>query len=346
MQFIEFWKRRLSEPKVFEGELIMLEKKIYEYKPGESMQGFLLIREALCKTSSNNKKYLDMFLADKSGEINAKLWDCTKEHELSLGQGSIVKVKGTVTQWQGKAQLNIDKIRVASEEDQINLSDLIPTAPFKAEVMLDEVYSFIKKINNQDIKQIVTRIVEETKEKLLIQPAAMKNHHSIRSGLLYHIVTMLKVGESLSVIYPQVNKDLLLAGIILHDISKIDEMESNEIGLISDYTFEGQLLGHIIQGIKRIERVATELGADNEISILLQHMVLSHHYEPEFGSPKRPMIPEAELLHHIDMIDARMFDMEKVLSTTNKQEFSEKIWLLNNRKLYKASVIIDDGFLK
>lgn len=316
----------------------MLEKKINEYKAGDSMQGFFLIKECLIKTSSNNKKYLDISLADKSGEINAKLWDCTNEQELGFRQGAIVKVKGNIVQWQGRNQLNIEKVRVANTEDNLDISDYIPTAPYQAEVMLAELYSFIEKIINRDMKQIVTRIVEETKEKLLIHPAAMKNHHNIRAGLLYHIVTMLKVGESLSSIYPLVNKDLLLAGIILHDISKIDEMESNEIGLISDYTFEGQLLGHIIQGIKRIERVAVELGVDNEISILLQHMVLSHHYEPEFGSPKRPMIPEAELLHHIDMIDARMFDMEKVLSSTDAQSFSDKIWVLNNRKLYKASV--------
>jgi 3'-5' exoribonuclease len=315
----------------------MAEKNINEFKTGESMQGFFLVKESLCKISSNNKKYLDIYLADKSGEINAKLWDCTNEQELSFGQGIIVKVKGTITLWQGKSQLNIEKIRVAKEEDNLTMSDFIPTAPYEADVMLDELYSFIEKIHNEDMRQIVAKIIEETKEKLLIQPAAMKNHHNVRAGLLYHIVTMLKVGESLSSIYPLVNKDLLLAGIILHDISKIDEMESNEIGLISDYTFEGQLLGHIIQGIKRIERVARELGADNEISILLQHMVLSYHYEPEFGSPKRPMIPEAEILHYIDMIDARMFDMEKVLSNTNAQEFSEKVWVLHNRKLYKAS---------
>ena len=315
----------------------MAEKKINECKIGENIQGFFLIKEALCKISSNNKKYLDLYLCDNTGEINAKIWDCTDEQELAFKQGEVIKTKGTVIQWQGKSQLNIEKIRAAKDDDDLTMSDFIQSAPYAAEEMLEELFVFIEKIKNKDMKQIVTRIIEETKEKLLIQPAAMKNHHSIRSGLLYHIVTMLKVGENLSAIYPLVNKDLLFAGIILHDISKIDEMECNEIGLISDYTFEGQLLGHIIQGIKRIERVAREIKADNEISVLLQHMVLSHHYEPEFGSPKRPMIPEAELLHYIDIIDARMFDMEKVLNATDTEGFSEKVWVLNNRKLYKAT---------
>jgi 3'-5' exoribonuclease len=119
-------------------------------------------------------------------------------------------------------------------------------------------------------------------------------------------------------------------------------MNASELGIVSEYTVEGEMLGHIIQGIKMVDQTATALGADPEVSLLLQHMILSHHYEPDFGSPKRPMIPEAEILHYLDIIDARMYDMQRVLGSVEDGKLSEKVWLLNNRKLYKT-VIKNDG---
>ena len=164
----------------------------------------------------------------------------------------------------------------------------------------------------------------------------MKNHHSIRAGLLYHIVRMLYAGDKLSDIYDIVNKELLFAGIILHDIAKIEEYDANELGIVSDYNAEGQLLGHIIQGITMIDNAANYLGVDSEVALLLKHMILTHHYEPEYGSPKKPMIPEAEMLHYLDILDARMYDMEKALNKVEPSGFSEKVWTLDNRKIYKS----------
>jgi 3'-5' exoribonuclease len=120
-------------------------------------------------------------------------------------------------------------------------------------------------------------------------------------------------------------------------------MAAGELGIVSEYTTEGELLGHIVQGVKMVDRAAREVGADTEVSLLLQHMILSHHYEPEFGSPKRPMIPEAEVLHYLDIIDARMYDMGKVLSHVEAGSFSDKVWLLHNRKLYKKAILPDGG---
>ena len=205
--------------------------------------------------------------------------------------------------------------------------------------MFELVEAYIEKIANKDIKMIVQVIMEENKEKILYYPAAKTNHHAIRSGLLYHIVRMLELAEKLSEIYPFVNRDLLFAGVILHDIAKIDEMDANPLGMVKDYTAEGQLLGHIVQGIKRVAQVGEQVGADEEISILLQHMILSHHYEPEFGSPKKPMIPEAELLHYIDIIDARMYDMENALMKIEPKQFTERIWVLE-RSFIKLLLIL------
>ncbi|SMB81543.1 3'-5' exoribonuclease [Desulfonispora thiosulfatigenes DSM 11270] len=317
---------------------IIEDKQISEFVIGEVSQGFFLIRSVESRTASNNNKYLDFTLADKTGEINAKLWHCTEKDEAKYIANKLVKVRGNVTQWQGRLQYIIEKVRLTTEDDNLKVENFVPSAPYPAEEMYSEVLKYVGLIKNSEINMLVNILLEENKDRLIYYPAAQKNHHSYRSGLLYHITSMLKVGEGLSKVYEFINLDLLYAGIILHDIAKLFEMDSSELGIVSDYTMEGNLLGHIVQGIKMIERVASEIEMNEETAILLQHMILSHHNEPEFGSPKRPMIPEAELLHHIDTIDARMFDMKKNLDNINEGDFSDRVWLLHNRKIYKPKV--------
>jgi 3'-5' exoribonuclease len=313
-------------------------KKIRDFQSGDLIQSFFLVKAAEYKITSNNKSYLDLTLVDPTGEINAKLWDHSTETEPKYTVNMLVRIRGSVSEWQSRLQLKIDKIREATQEDALDISDFVPVAPYSPEVMYGEIEKYIGMIENTDIAQIVSTLVAGNKEKLLLYPAAKQNHHAVRSGLLYHITTMLKMGEKVSEVYVSLNRDLLFAGIILHDIAKIAEMNASELGIVSEYTVEGELLGHIIQGIKMIDQTAVEVGADPEVSLLLQHMVLSHHYEPEFGSPKRPMIPEAEILHYLDIMDARMYDMGRALEKIEDGHFSDKVWLLNNRKLYKFSV--------
>ena len=167
-------------------------------------------------------------------------------------------------------------------------------------------------------------------------PAAQKNHHAELAGLLYHEKRMLMMAERVCEVYTNLNKDLLMAGVILHDIEKIDEIESNELGISPGYSFEGKMLGHLVLGVREIEKLSIELGMSREKAVMLEHMMLSHHYEPDFGSPKKPMFIEAEMLHYLDMIDAKMFDMEEVLEKTEPGKFSERIWTLNNRTLYRV----------
>lgn len=313
----------------------MYKRKLSDFKIGETFIAFFLIRRVECKTTVNGSKYLDITLGDSSGEISARLWDCTEEDEIQYVDNTLVKVKGNVVEWQGKKQIKIEKIRPVNEKDGVNVEDFVPVAPYDAEEMYAELYEYTMKIGDPKIRELVQLIVAESGERLLTYPAALQNHHSIRSGLLYHTLTMLKAGEKLMEVYSFLDKDLLFAGIILHDMAKIDEIKANELGIASEYTAEGQLLGHIIQGVKRIERAARSVGLDPETSMLLEHMLLSHHYEPEFGSPKRPMIPEAEMLHYLDLMDARMYDMQKALSTVQPGEFTDKVWVLHNRRLYK-----------
>ncbi|MBK5241165.1 HD domain-containing protein [Clostridium sp.] len=315
-------------------------KKISEIKKGDRIEGFYIIKSVDSKVpnNSNTNKYLDFNLGDVTGDINAKLWECNEELENKFKQNTLVKVKGSVNEWRGKLQLKIEAIRLVEEKDEVKIGDYVAVAPYSPESMYDDILNYLSKINNIDIQNIVTNILSDNEEKLMYYPAAKSNHHAVKSGLLYHTTTMLKAGEKLSEIYTFLNMDLLYAGIILHDIGKIYEMDASELGIVSTYTVEGQLIGHIVQGIKMIETASIEVKASKEVSMLLQHMVLSHHYEAEYGSPKKPMIPEAEMLHHLDIMDARMYDINKALRDTEEGKFSERIFSLDNISVYKSFI--------
>lgn len=309
---------------------------IKDFKIGEEITGFYLVKAKNIKTSSANKTYIDFTLQDISGEVNAKLWEVKGDVESIYNPGEVVKIMGSVTQWQSTVQLKLIKIRALLPEDQVDFSQFIPTAPIDAQIMLDEIMSFVKEMNSNDVRRLVTSLLDTYKNQLMYYPAAKSNHHAIKSGLLYHILRMLRSAKALGSVYKNINLDLVYAGVILHDIEKINEMDATEVGVVEGYTKEGQLLGHIIMGIKRIDRVAESLGIDPELSLLIQHMILTHHYEPEFGSPKKPLIPEGELLHYLDMIDARMYDMNKALKELEAEQFTDPVFVLDRRKLYKS----------
>lgn len=319
----------------------MVESKttISDLKKGDKVQGVFFVKNCTCRlTNGSNAKFLDINLMDKTGVVNAKLWDCRAGQDNIIKENILVNVKGNIVEWKGKLQLKIDSIEPIGEEEEVNVEDFIPVAPIDPKIMFEQVLEFKNRINNLDIKKIVEYILEQVDVAIMYYPAAKSNHHSIRSGLLYHTTTMLKAGEALSNIYTFINTDLLYAGIILHDIAKIREMSSSKLGVIDEYTIEGQLLGHIIIGVRQVEVAAEKVGADKEVSMLLQHMILSHHYEAEYGSPKKPMIPEAELLHHLDIMDARMYDMEKAINETEDGKFSEKVWSLDNLSIYRSKL--------
>ena len=315
-----------------------LQIEIRNMTAGEVIQGIYLLKTLDVKQGANGKTYLDLTIGDKTGDINCKVWDYSEGMENTIQVNGLVKIRGTVNEWQGRNQMKIDKIRAANSEDGAEINDFVAAAPEKPEDMLIEIVSYIDRIKDEDIKNIVSYIVEDCEEKLLYYPAAKKNHHSIRGGLLYHILSMLRAGEKLLQVYSWLNSDLLYAGVILHDLAKTIEMDSSELGIVSDYTIEGNMLGHIITGIKMIENTGRDLGSDPEKVMLLQHMVLSHHYEPEYGSPVRPKLPEAEMLHYLDIIDARMYDIKKALDGVQGGSFGEKIWSLENRAFYKPKM--------
>ncbi len=311
------------------------EKKIGEFKAGDSVCGFFYVKESELKTTTTNNKYMNFCFADRTGEINAKLWDWDEENAVRFKSGILVHAKGTIVDWQGQLQLKIDLLRRTTDVDSVQLEDYIPSAPYSGESMLNFIESCIAQMKDDELKRLVAAVIEQYRDRLLFYPAAKKNHHAVRAGLLYHTATMLKGAVALSKIYTFLNTDLLYAGVILHDMGKMDEMSVNDSGLVSEYTTEGMLLGHLVQGVKNIEKIGTGLGIHPEKILLIQHMLLSHHYIPEHGSPKSPAFPEAELLHYLDIVDARMYDMNKAMESTEPGSFSDRIWSLENRSVYK-----------
>ena len=312
-------------------------KKIADFEVEDRIEGFFMIRSIEVKTSTNGNKFLDITLADNSGDINAKVWDFRDEED-KYKSNSIIKIKADVSEWQGKKQLKIMKLRNTDETDDLKIEDFVQSAPIASEELYEMILSYVDQMKNSDIEKLTRHILTENKTEFLYYPAAKSTHHAIRSGLMYHILRMLQTGEAMAKIYDFINSDLLFAGIILHDMSKLEEMNSNELGIVSEYTKEGNMLGHLIQGIKKISRVSEKLGIDPEVSLMIEHMILSHHYHPEYGSPKKPMFPEAELLHYIDTIDAKMYDMEKALSDVEQEEFTAPVWTLDKRRLYKSTI--------
>jgi len=310
-------------------------KTVKQLVNGDKVDLFLLIKKAEAKTTATNKSYMDFLLCDATGEITAKLWDSEPEDVEKYTDGIIVKVRATVKEWNNQPQLTIELLRLATSEDGCRIEEYVPSAPFDANGMYEAITGFAQRIRHEEIRAIVQRMLHDYREKLMYYPAAQKNHHSVRSGWLYHIWTMLKSSEKISEVYSFLNTDLLFAGVILHDIAKLEEMDASELGIVSDYTVEGQLLGHIVQGIRLIDRIGLELKVSPEVLLVLQHMVLSHHYKGEWGSPKSPMLPEAEILHHLDIIDAHMYDMKAALDQTEPGSMSDKIWTLG-RKIYRS----------
>ena len=305
--------------------------QLAEMIKGQMFDGFLLTRAATQRTSSNGSKFLDMTLCDISGEVNAKMWDSFTP---APAVADVLRVRGMMTEYNGKPQLRVDKMRVATEADDFDMSALAPCAPFPAGDMLDFILNRVDAFRDPDLKQLVLTRLEECGDKLNYYPAASKLHHAERSGLLHHTSTMLRMAAHVCEVYPSLDSDLLAAGVILHDLCKITEMSADEIGMVSDYTAEGMLVGHLVQGVAELSRLGHSLHVKKETLLLLEHMILSHHDLPEYGSPKKPMFPEAEVLHILDLLDARMFEMNRALATTPPGSFTDRIWSLD-RKLYR-----------
>ncbi|WP_164669579.1 3'-5' exoribonuclease YhaM [Virgibacillus doumboii] len=309
-----------------------MKKGIGHHSIGDAFDSFVLIKESSRGVASNGKPFLTLILRDATGEIDAKLWDISKEDEEVFVAEQIVKLAGEVNQFRGKPQLKIFSLRPAQPTDGVKVDDFVEKAPIEKEVLMEKLTEAIFEMKNPALQRITRAFIKKYQEALLTYPAATKNHHEYVSGLAHHVVSMISLAKELHKLYPELNKDLLYAGIILHDLGKLKELS----GVVTtSYTLEGKLLGHIPMMVEEIGHMAKELQIEGEEVLILQHLVLSHHGKAEWGSPKPPLVREAELLHLIDLIDAKMNMLNRSLAKVKPGEFTERMFAMDNRAFYK-----------
>ena len=226
-------------------------------RPGDAIDGILLIKTVDVRKSSNGGLYLDLTVMDATGEMNAKAWNW-QENMAVPPVNAPVRIKAAVTEFNGKLQMRIDRMRVARPEE-VCWEDLVPTAPRPPQEMYDELIACAQSLSRPEFSRLATALLVEKKTQLLYWPAAVSFHHAERSGLLHHTTTMLRAAEALLPIYPYLDRSLLLCGLIAHDLCKIDELGAGELGIATEYTREGNLLGHIVQGVSHIAQIGEQL---------------------------------------------------------------------------------------
>lgn len=298
------------------------------------VDGYCLVKTCEQKTSSKGDTYLDMTLGDATGEINAKLWRYSPAEHGVYKSNDVVKVRGTISQYNGADQLRVERIRLAGENDSVQMEDLVRSVGYSSEDMYNELYNKASGFGDEELKKLVTTILEDHRMPLLYWPAAYKLHHAVRGGLLMHTLSIVRLADGVCNIYPFVDRDLLTAGAILHDISKLEEFVVSETGIAEGYSVEGNLLGHLAMGAMKVNEYAEKLNISRRTATLIEHMLLSHHGEPEYGAAVRPMFIEAEILSELDLLDSRIYEMREAVSGTKPDDFSQRIWALDNRKLF------------
>ena len=311
-------------------------KFIAQMETGDEVEGFYILKSAQARVSNSGKPFLSAVLADRSGTIEAKVWD----YGGPVGQadeGNILKVRGAVSEFRGTPQMILSRLRPVQEGDRYNLGDLVPVAPIDADAALEELRAVLEGIADQDYRAVCRRVTDRYWERFAAIPAGKSMHHSFVGGLLMHTLYMVRTADYLAGLYAAViDRSLLLAGTLLHDFAKCDEFVTSSLGLVTEYSVKGQLLGHLVMGAQAVAEAAAELGVPEEKSVLLQHLLLSHHGEPEFGAAVRPMCAESELLSMIDLIDSRMEIYLESLEDVPAGQFSKRVFALD-KKIYRHS---------
>ena len=304
---------------------------ISNFSDGMRVEGQFLVASAAKSINNLGSFYYTVELRDASGSISAKKWEVTSADEEIFVAGNVVLINGEVVKYRESLQFKILKASLV-EPENIDFSALLTPPPVPREELEKKFNDYVASIKDSDCKKILDYFINKYSSQLYIYPAGVSVHHEYSSGLLMHLTSMADLGEFLAKKYAPVNRDLLITGILLHDIGKIIELEGP---VVYKYSTEGKLLGHISIMVGEIRIAAKELNITSEIPMLLEHMILSHHDKPEFGSAVSPMIKEALLLTYIDNLDSKMAIASKALDAVEPGEFTQKIYPLDGRNLYK-----------
>ena len=306
-------------------------KWIADFQTGDEVEGFYVLKTAASKISNRGTPFLSASRAARPGAIDTKMWDYAGPVG-TADEGSVVKIRGTVSEFRGSLQLILSRIRPVQEGDRYSLGDLVPVAPVDVDEAWQELMGLVDGLEDRDYAAVCRRVLERYGERFRTVPGGKSMHHSFVSGLLMHTLYMVRTADYLAGLYRDVvNRDLLLAGTLLHDAAKCDEFVTSPLGLVTEYSVRGQLLGHLVMGAQSAAEAAGELGIPEEKSVLLQHMLLSHHGDPAFGAAVRPMCAESELLSLIDLVDSRMEIYREALAETEPGQFSRRVFALDKK---------------
>lgn len=310
-------------------------KPIADMCPGMDVEGFYILRAAALKTTNSGKPFLSGTICDRTGSVEIKVWDYSGPIGARADDaGRVVKIRGSVSEYRGALQVSVHRIRMAESADTYDKSLLVPTAPIDADAALADVQRLVASIADADYRSVAETMLARHLDAFCRIPAGKTVHHSFLSGLLMHTYNMLRAADFLAGLYPEViDRSLLLTGTLLHDFAKEREFVFSDLGIVTEYSTAGQLLGHLVMGAQEVADVARELAIAEEKSLLLQHLLLSHHGEPDFGAAVRPMCAEAELLSYIDLIDSRMEIYAEMLPSVPAGGFSGRIFALE-KKIY------------
>lgn len=314
----------------------MQRKSVSELKKGDVIDQVFLVQKKELKTTRNGKSYIQAQFSDRTGAIIGRMWDATEALFQSFNDSDFVKIRGTLDTYQNNLQLIFKGVSKV-DSSKVSIEDFLPRTQRDIGKMLQELKDLISSINNPYLKRLLTLFLEDADfcKALCSAPAAMEYHHAFIGGLLEHTLSLANAGMKMVDNYPVLNRDLLLTGIIFHDIGKTREL-SYERGF--QYTDKGQLVGHLVMGTVMVEEKAKQItDFPGELLSVLQHIILSHHGEYQFGSPRLPQTAEAIALHYLDNLDAKMFAFEKAVKdskdpSSNWTEYAKMF----ERRLFKG----------
>lgn len=308
--------------------------KLFDLKNGEEFGLYVLIKSADVRVARNGNPFIAFRFQDKSGSMDGMYWSATDQEIATFQAGKVVFLHGRRENYQGRPQVKIEAIRLAEQGEPMDPIYYLESIEVSRESLEQVINDALFKITEPNIARLVRKILKTHEEEFYTYPAAKRNHHAIAGGLAYHTVTMVRIAQQLIDIYPQLNPSLLIGGIILHDIGKTVELSG---AISTEYTLKGKLMGHIVIMTELIDRTCQEIGLnpESEAILLIKHVVLAHHGKQEYGSPVLPQLLEAEIIHYIDDMDAKINMITNVLEQTEPGHFTPQIFPLDKREIYK-----------
>ncbi|HGK5811434.1 TPA: 3'-5' exoribonuclease YhaM family protein [Streptococcus agalactiae] len=311
--------------------------KINQMKKDELFEGIYLIKKAEVRKTRAGKDFIAFTFQDDTGEISGNMWDAQTYNVEEFVAGKIVHMKGRREVYNGTPQVNQITLRNIKDGEPNDPRDFKEKPPINVDNVREYMEQMLFKIENATWQRVVRALYRKYNKEFFTYPAAKTNHHAFESGLAYHTATMVRLADSIGDIYPELNKSLMFAGIMLHDLAKVIELSGPDN---TEYTIRGNLIGHISLIDEELTKILGELNIDDtkEEVTVLRHVILSHHGQLEYGSPVRPRIMEAEIIHMIDNIDANMMMMITALNRVNEGEMTNRIFAMDNRSFYKPNI--------